>query len=266
MVSTLLRNSLDQKASTSNVRHHLDKPQRGNAVQPIARSMWSKLMSQRCLEVIDSVPDECDTHHRILSVNKQRKHVSFNLEANQVQLIATIAIDLWWSPEEMHASRRDDKLDAVVKESAHEYCRVYERARRQVHMARKLDAANLEHLVTGLAFGYRGLEQYSAVTATQRKLAVHDHVMSVVQCHRDSKSGALSNSLDDSSKHSSCSSGSSTVRTPDSTRRVNLERTVRNQSTKLSAGNRHFATALGRAEHLAAAWDDDKTLTSAAMT
>jgi hypothetical protein len=57
----------------------------------------------------------------------------------------------------------------VVKESAHEYCRTYERARRQVHTSRKLDAANLEHHVTGLALGHRGLEHYSAVTAAQRK-------------------------------------------------------------------------------------------------
>jgi hypothetical protein len=198
------------------VRHHLDKPQRGNAVRPIARSMWSKFTSQRCLAVIDSVPDECDMHHGILSVKKQRKHVSFYLEAYQVQLIARIAIDLWWSPEEMYSSRRDDKLDAVVKESAHEYCRANERARRQVHTSCKLDAANLEHLVKGLARGYRGLEHYSAVAAVQRKLAVRDHALSVVQCHRDSKSGFLSKSLDDSSKHSCSSSrsGSSTVHTP----------------------------------------------------
>jgi hypothetical protein len=230
--------------------------------------MWNKFTNHQCLPVVDCVPDECNTIHGILPTNNQRKRVCFNLETNQVQFIAgctdaikgsVASIDLWWSSEEMNSSHRDGKLDALVKESAHEYCRAFERARRQVHTVHKLTTANLADLVRGLALGYRGLEHCSAVAATQRKLAVRDHVLSLVQCHRDSKSGALSKCLDDSSKHSCSSSRSgSTVDTANSTRHVHLECTVRNQSTKLSAGNRHFAVALGWAEHLAASVEDDK--------
>jgi hypothetical protein len=237
--------------------------------------MWNKFTNHQCLPVVDCVPDECNTIHGILPTNNQRKRVCFILEANQVQFIAgctdaikgsVASIDLWWSSEEMNSSHRDGKLDALVKESAHEYCQAFERARRQVHTVHKLTTANLADLVRGLALGYRGLEHCSAAAATQRKLAVRDHVLSVVQCYRDSKSGALSKCLDDSSKHSCSSSRSgSTVDTANSTRHVHLKCTVRNQSTKLSAGNRHFAAALGRAEHLAASVEEDKNPTNTTM-
>jgi hypothetical protein len=145
----------------------------------------------------------------------------------------------------------------VVKESAHEYCRAYDRAHRQVHTARKLTTANLGDVVKGLALGYQGLEQYSTFT-TQRKKAIRNHVLSVIAFQRDSKSGSDFLGLDDSSHRSCSGSSSSTVNTHSTTRHVKLERMVRYHSAKLSAGDRHFAAAMGKAHHMAATRADDE--------
>jgi hypothetical protein len=221
------------------------------------------------------IPAEYDTHHRTIPQNKPRKRVSFDLQRNQVELIIGLmgdttitAMELWWSSEELNSSRCDGKLAAAVESSAQDYCRAFERAHRQVHTDRKLTAAYLTELVTGLSCGHRGLEQYGAAPA-KRKHAIREHVMSVVKCHRDKKLNASSsNSLDDNSSHHSIhslgsqrSSRSNATAATAATSHTNqnnhsLERTVRNHSAKLSAGNRHFAAALGKAEHLAAIADD----------
>jgi hypothetical protein len=160
-------------------------------------------------------------------------------------------------------------LAAAVESSVQDYCRAFERAHRQVHTDRKLTAAYLTELVAGLALGHRGLEQYGAAPA-KRKHAIREHVMSVVKCHRDKLNGASSSSLDDnSSNHSRHSAGShrshrshrsnataATANTSFSNTNNSLERTVRNHSAKLSAGSRHFAAAMGKAEHLAAVMED----------
>jgi hypothetical protein len=205
-----------------------------------------------------------DIPHGIIPEPKKRKRVSFNLEANQVQIFVRSSdlalgsipvIELWWSSEELLSNRCNGKLDALVKESVHQYCRAYDRAHCQVHTERKLSTANLAALVRGLALGYRGLEHYSAVAAvTQRKLSVRDHVLSVVQCHRDHFSEASFHAMEDSSHGSGTSNRScgSTVSTHTTTGCVHLERTVRYHSAKLSAGDRHFAFALGKAHFMAA--------------
>jgi hypothetical protein len=231
-------------------------------------SSWNKLTDHQCRRSVPGTLAEYNANRRKTLKSKRRKRVCFNLEANQVQLITSLvdptngtisAIDLWWSSEEMHASRCDGKLDAVTQESAHDYCRAYERAHRQVHTARKLSSANLAELVTGLALGHRGLEQNCS---TKRKCAIYSHVASVIQCHRDNMVASF-DSLEGSSKHShgSTLSGStlsgSTTHSP--TRNISLDRMVRNHSAKLSAGNRHFAVALGRAQHLAADLDDNQS-------
>jgi hypothetical protein len=169
--------------------------------------------------------------------------------------------------QHLHLSHWDGKLDAVVKESVHEYCRAFERANRQVHSARKLTTANLADLVTGLALGYHGLEHYSTFT-TQRKQAIRSHVLSVIAFQRDNKSGSDFLGLDDSS-HRSCSgssrSSSSTVNTHSTTHHINLARVVRYHAAKLSAGDRHFAAAMGKAHHMAVTLaDDDKHACTAA--
>jgi hypothetical protein len=229
------------------------------------------------------IPAELDTHHRIIPQNKPRKSVSIDLQRNQVELVigfagdTTIsAMELWWSSEELNSSRCDGKLAAAVEASAQDYCRAFERAHRQVHTDRKLTAAYLTDLVTGLSHGHRGLEQYGAAPA-KRKNAIREHVMSVVKIHRDKQHALSSNSLDDnSSNHSSHSLGSNrssrsqrshttaatTATVSSSNHHNSLERMVRNHSAKLSAGNRHFAAAMGKAEHLAAVMDDKSSPSS----
>jgi hypothetical protein len=259
-------------------RHHPGKQQHLPCEGPsIGCSLWNKLTKlrdasnrsahcNRRLRLVTVVPAELDMHHEITAEQRKCKHVSFNMEANHIHLSAALvdptdesipAIELWWSSEEMNSSHWDGKLDAVVKESVQEYRRAFERAHRQVHTARKLTTANLGDVVKGLALGYQGLEQYSTFT-TQRKKAIRNHVLSVIAFQRDSKSGSDFLGLDDSSHRSCSGSSSSTVNTHSTTRHVKLERMVRYHSAKLSAGDRHFAAAMGKAHHMAATRADDE--------
>jgi hypothetical protein len=244
-------------------------------------SLWSKVTKlqdasnrlaqkrNRRLRVVNAVPDGR------ISEQKKCKRVSFKVDANQVHLFVTLvdptthesipAVELWRSREEIQSGLCTGKLEALLKESAQAYCRAYERAHRQVHISRKLTATNLCDLVKGLALGHRGLELHSAFTA-QRKKAIRHHVSSVIAFHRDNKSGSVSLGLDDSS-HCSCSSShsSSTFNSNSTTGRVHLERTVRYYSAKLSAGDRHFAFALGKAHFMAATCANDENTVNAIM-
>jgi hypothetical protein len=276
MVSIVLPESLHVYRCHPGKQQQQQHLQRGgpNARACSLRNMFTKQQDDsHCLAqrnwglcLVNAVrADELAMHHRRIPEKKKGKRVSFNLEANQVLLFAvfvdpTPSIDLWWSREEMNSSQREGKLDAVVKESAHEYCRAYDRAHRQVHTVRKLTTANLGDVVKGLALGYQGLEHYSTSTA-QRKQAIRSHALSVIAFQRDNKIGSDSLGWDDSSHHS-CSGSSrssrSTVNTHSTTHHINLARMVRYHSAKLSAGDRHFAAAMGKAHHMAATWANDE--------
>jgi hypothetical protein len=246
--------------------------------------LWNKLTkrndasnrSTRSGKDVDGVPAEYDAKQQPWLARKQSKCVSFNLEANIIYHLsdpthASIpTFDLWWSPKEIDSSIRNEKFVASVNESVREYCRAHERAQAQVHKDRKLSSANLAELMTGLSLGHHGLELYNAAATATHKLAVRNHVGSVIQCYRDNMNGGCSHGLDDWNtrndlSHGSCGSNRS-GNDHNATRHSSVERIVRNHSAKLSAGHRHFSAALGKADHMAAIWEDGRNPANSTAT
>jgi hypothetical protein len=156
---------------------------------------------------------------------------------------------IWWTLDELNASRSDGHVTAMTDSSIQKYVSAFEQAKRQVHTCRKLSSDALKDLVKGLAKGYLGLETMS--NNTKRIESIRDHVVSVVKFYRDqSKSNnpvGLNDSFHSVNSHTSTSTNH--------TNNVIRDQAVRNFAAKLSAGNRHFASAMGNAEHLAATRD-----------
>lgn len=178
----------------------------------------------------------------------QRKRLTFHCQNNVVFVVERFNVpqaELWWSNEEIQASRNMGKICATVEPAALEYCKSFDRAFRQVHTERKLSAAYLSDLVKGLSLGYRGLEQHCA--SNERKNMIREHASSVIKCYE--KRGLNNNSNDSVYSGNSRSTGSSSSSSSFSS--SSQARNVRNLSTNLSAGNRHFAVALAKAERMA---------------
>jgi hypothetical protein len=171
------------------------------------------------------------------------RNVRFALECNQVRKIEAWSAphcELWWTAEELALSRCEGKFAAATDADVQAYIQAFDRAYNQVRGDRKLKAGNLKELVQGLSQGHRGLEQHSS--SYRRKTIIREHVLSVLNCCHD-RNNIYNNSFNDS-KRSLCSIGSTDAPCCD-------DRAIRNHSAKLSAGNRHFAAAMGKAERMA---------------
>lgn len=183
---------------------------------------------------------------------KKQKNVSFASELKHVREFEPLAVppgELWWTSEDINLTRSEGKLCAATDAAAQEYFRAFAQACNQVHKDRKLKAEYMQELVQGLAQDYRGLEHYAA--SSRRGVSIREHVLSVVNCYHD-RSSIYSSSFSDSSlslnSASSHSAGNATCY---------QDRAVRNQSAKLSAGDRHFAAAMGKADRLASVYKED---------
>lgn len=230
--------------------HSKDKRRLSNSLRDkFAKFKEASFQVNRQLSGLQLVENISESERRPLETkgSARKRKVRFNTDRNEIRLFNlpdVPQLELWWNSEELNTSRCDGKLSAAVDPFAQEYCRAYDRAYRQVHADRKLTAAYLTELVKGLDIGCRGLEQYCA--SNKRKTMIRDHVVSVVKFYRERSYASFSSLTDschsfDSSSHASGASNSCSV-----------ERAVRNHSSKLSAGNRHFAVAMGKAERLAA--------------
>ena len=167
--------------------------------------------------------------------------------------------DLWWSREEIKRTRaRAKEVVAGSDVTVLDYLAAYNNAYCMVNKDRKITSDCLRALVEGLRQGHRGLEDYVKRPSFARNGAsINSHVTAVVKhyhdccrkegfgCHRQASSRRLATLLRVDSVRSICSGDSS------QSSQTNIDRSVRSISTKLSAGNRHFAQSMGRAECLA---------------
>jgi hypothetical protein len=161
--------------------------------------------------------------------------------------------EIWWSMEELASSRSQGQVQALTDSSVQRYITVFDQAQRQVHIDRKLPSDCLRELVKYLTKGYLGLEgQYNTEARIE---SIRDHVASVVRYYREQ--------LHDESNMTSFSesSQSSVITSPTCGNDVR-DRNVRNYASKLSAGNRHFAVAMGNAIYLASSRDSRSNMES----
>lgn len=153
--------------------------------------------------------------------------------------------DMWWNSAELSASKVESRLEISTDDDVQDYLNAYNVAFKQVYSTQRLNSECLRDLVKGLAKGFRGLENLSASGSLSRikSARVKEHVLSVVHFYHDllQSNAPLQESFRSYESTGECtSSGSGT------------EKALRYHSTKSSASSRHFATALGKAERLAA--------------
>lgn len=211
--------------------------------------------SRQLFEIIDGIE----------SVLPKPTKVTFDLDNNEYyEPVSGSQLDkgnLWWTREELQATRAHNKLLASSDDDAAAYIRAYERAYRMVNSDRKITSESLKDLVDGLRSGFRGLEDLVSVPDFPRSNAnMKKYVAAVVKHYRDcTKKECRSNGS--FRKQDSVRSVGSLLRgdsvrsfdTEGSSVSGHVERSVRNFSRKLTAGSRHFAQSMGRAEKLAIA-------------
>ena len=157
--------------------------------------------------------------------------------------------DIWWTAEELAESRSKGHILALTDQTVKKYILTYDEAQRDVHTRRKLSSDLLKELVHLLSKGFLGME--ALFNTSKRVDAIREHVVSVVRFYREQSLGNSAINFNESfSSQSSCSITALNISTYDI-----RSRNVRNHSSKMSASNRHFATALGNAEYLASIID-----------
>jgi hypothetical protein len=227
-----------------------------------------------------------------LAANK--RSVSFRIKANKVHSFATPNVNrqfLWWTSDELAASRTEAKLFVATDEGVQLYLEAMERSYAQVVDDRKLTSETLKQLVHGLAQGHRGYENHTSNLFARRKVHVRRHVRSVVSFYHQERTrqGPIGFAPNDNSRsncrlNDSINLGSSLL--SESLSRINecrtdegawfdgsvhaghgkststaaaashrLDRNVQKRSSKSSAGSRHFAAAIGKAEHVSSEMD-----------
>jgi len=189
------------------------------------------------------------------------KEVTFNLEQNQVFRIKPLCRSeedkekFFWVREVLKESKREGKQLTTSDDKAKAYIRAFDSAFRQVHTERKLGSDTLKEIVVGISNGFRGLEQHTCPSSMRRKKMMKEHVLSVVSCYQDEIFGSSTFSIGSmGSSHTALSvSSAGTTRTHSSASASGKSpcKTLRAHASKLSAGNRHFAAAIGKADHMA---------------
>jgi hypothetical protein len=151
---------------------------------------------------------------------------------------------IWWTMEELSASRAEGQILLLTSLSVQKYVALYTEAKRQVKTERKLPSDSLKELVKYISEGYLGLEDQSNVNA--RVEDIQDHVLSVVRFYRQQSPDNSTLSFHDSS-----SSFTSSNTTTGSLCNTGIwDQNVRSFASKSSAGNRHLAIAMGNAVYL----------------
>lgn len=198
--------------------------------------------------------------------------VRFALSKNElivVEILPGNKSELWWSSDELSASRSQGKLDASTDPEISEYLMSYDRAYKKVLTDKRITSDCLRDLVVGLNKGFRGLEDHAPGGNMTRKCSsIRSYVTLVVKHYHDCCRKELGDSKPCLARYDSarsiCSlsrqasslslmsqgSSSGSGASPTSTHSA-IDQSVRNYSKKLSAGSRNFAQAMGRAEHLA---------------
>jgi hypothetical protein len=177
--------------------------------------------------------------------------------------------ELWWTAEELNASRADGRLNASTDPEVREYILSFDRAYKKVLTDKRITSDCLRDLVVGLSKGYRGLEDHALTGSkmTRQFSNFSSYASSVVKHYRDcckkelggdsSKTNLIqrydrSRSICSLTRQSSVSSLMSQHSfSPSGHKASAIDQSVRNYSKKLSAGSRNFAQTMGRAEHLA---------------
>ena len=191
----------------------------------------------------------------ITEANTVLKEVTFNLERNVVHKIKPLCRTeedkqrFFWVRDELGESRTESKRLTTSDDYVKDYIRAFDSAYRQVHTERKLGSETLRDMVQGMSQGFRGLEQHTCHSAARRKKMMKEHTLSVVNFYHEQTFGSSTFSMGSvGSANTSFSLRSAAASTSSSS---NTHRVVRNHASKLSAGNRHFAAAIGKADRLA---------------
>lgn len=202
---------------------------------------------------MDSFSEQVNNSFSCLAVSEKRK-VSFTPSRENVvhQIEACSDLpkqDIWWTAEELSESRSKGHILALTDPSVKKYLLAHDGAQREVYTKHKLSSENLKTLVHHLAKGYLGLEAQFNTSA--RIESIRDHVVSVVRFYREQSLDNSGINFNESfSSQSSCSVMALNLSTFDM-----RSRNVRNHASKMSASNRHFATAMGNVEYLASIVD-----------
>jgi hypothetical protein len=202
---------------------------------------------------LDSLSDHTRNSIRITDVIAKRQVSFAKSSENKVYEIESLSMlrkdDIWWSIDELVAFRAKGQMASLGNWTVQKYVADFDQAQREVLTSRKLSSESMRELVTGLAKGYLGLE--TLLRINQRSESIRDHVVSVVRFFREASGLESTIHLNDSvSSFSSQNSNSKFI--------FNLhvrDQNVRKYAANLSAGNRHFARAMGNAEYLAAIRD-----------
>lgn len=219
----------------------------------VKKRLFGRRLSRRSSDASESTV--------LTEANTIVKEVTFNLEQNQVFRVKPLCRSeedkqkFFWVREVLKESKREGKQLTTSDDKAKAYIRAFDSAFRQVHTDRKLGSDTLKEIVVGISNGFRGLEQHTCPSSMRRKKMMKEHVLSVVSCYQDEIFGSSTFSIASmGSAHTALSGSSSgTTRTTSSASASGRSpsKTLRTHASKLSAGNRHFAAAIGKADHMA---------------
>jgi hypothetical protein len=193
--------------------------------------------------------------------------------------------ELWWTADELAASRADGRLLASTDVDVRGYILSFDRAYKKVLTDKRITSDCLRDLVVGLKKGYRGLEDHALTGSkmTRKSSNIRSYVTAVVKHYRDcirkqqqqeqmgDSIGSLlhlqllqrydsTRSIGSISRQASVVSLMSQGSAGDGGSQrgcgaSSIDQSVRNYSKKLSTGSRNFAQAMARAEHLAVGRD-----------
>jgi len=195
--------------------------------------------------------------------------VTFNLQANIIHEIEPLCQTPedkqlhFFAPDELNESKTLGRQLATSDADAKLYLRAYESANRQVRIDRKLGSETMQELVQGISLGFRGLEQQSSHSNARRKEMIQEYVLNVVSKHMEESFGA-SNTSFSSLQSSSLSLTTTTNNKSGSSSRA--AKALRIYSSKLSAGSRHFAGVMAKADRMALIDDEEAALSSSGMS
>lgn len=245
-VNVAVRPIVNGGARTSSWRDKLCKFKDASFLRNLSGSSSSKL---------DSLSEHTiNSIHTVETVAKRQVRFSKNSE-NKIYEIEPLSMltkdEIWWTMDELVAFRAAGQVELLGDRAIQKYVSDFDQAKREVFTNRKLSSECMRELVTGLSKGFLGLE--ALLRCNQRTESIRDYVVSVVRFFRESSRGEGTIHLNDSI-------GSFGSQNSYSISNLNLsvrDQNVRKYAANLSAGNRHFARAMGNAEYLAAIRDTD---------
>ena len=245
----------------SSIYQHVQRAGSGNSVFKGTVSLKDKLskfkdaaflrnLSNSSTSKLDSLSDHMRTSIHICDLANKRQVRFAKSTENIIYEIEPLSDlqkeDIWWTMDELSASRSKVQVASLTDKSVQNYVSVFDQAKQEVFTSRKLSSEIMRELVTGLAKGYLGIE--AMVRNNQRGESIRDYVVSVVRYFREQSIGESTLHFHDSVCSFSSQNSNSTSNFNSSVRDYN----VRKYAANLSAGNRHFARAMGNAEYLAA--------------